>query len=199
MKKTALLLSGGMDSYAVAYKEKPEVAITIDYGQKPYDGELRSAQILTDRLNIEHLVISVDLSVIGSGDLNGSPAINKAPASDWWPYRNQMLITLAAMRLIPLGVERLLIASVKTDSNMRDGTLDFINKISALLSMQEGAMIVEAPAIDMTTVELVNNSDIPFSLLAWSHSCHTSNIACGQCRGCIKHREVVKELGYAEI
>lgn len=198
MNKLGLLLSGGMDSYALAYQEMPDIAVTIDYGQIPAAAELRAARILTDRLGIKHIIISVDLSALGSGDLAGAPAIENAPASDWWPYRNQALITLAAMRLIPFGINRLLIATVGTDSIHLDGTKEFIRRISSLLAMQEGAMLVEAPAIDMSTVELVKQSGIPYSLLAWAHSCHTDNIACGQCRGCVKHREVVAELGYAE-
>ena len=30
----ALLLSGGMDSIALAFWKRPEIAITIDYGQR---------------------------------------------------------------------------------------------------------------------------------------------------------------------
>lgn len=198
MKKIGLLLSGGMDSYALAYQERPDIVVTINYGQKPANAEISSAAKLARKLNIKHEVISVDLSGIGSGDLSNTPAIDVAPASDWWPFRNQALITIAAMYLISKNVNKLLIATVATDSNLRDGTTEFINKISDLLSMQEGGIVVEAPSSQITTTELVKSSGIPYSLLAWAHSCHTSNIACGQCRGCVKHREVVAELGYAE-
>ena len=199
MNKVGLLLSGGMDSFALAYQEKPNIAVTIDYGQRPASAETGAARILTDRLSIQHVTISADLSALGSGDLACTPALENAPVSDWWPFRNQMLITLAAMRLIQNGVNCLLIATVGSDSIHRDGTKEFMHKISQLLSMQEGAMLVEAPAINMSTVDLIKQSGIPYSLLAWAHSCHTSNIACGQCRGCVKHREVVTELGYADI
>ena len=198
VNKVGLLLSGGMDSFALTYQERPDIAATVDYGQRPAAAEIRAARILTDRLGIQHVTISVDLSALGSGDLAGTPAIENAPASDWWPYRNQALITLAAMRLIPNGVKRLLIATVGTDSVHRDGTKEFIRMISELLAKQEGSMLVDAPAMDMSTADLVKQSGIPYSLLAWAHSCHTGNIACGQCRGCVKHREVVAELGYAE-
>jgi 7-cyano-7-deazaguanine synthase len=40
---TGLLLSGGMDSVALAYWLRPDVAFTIDYGQLSAEGELRSA------------------------------------------------------------------------------------------------------------------------------------------------------------
>ena len=198
MNEVGLLLSGGMDSFALTYQERPDFAVTIDYGQRPATAEICAARILTDRLNIEHVTISADLSALGSGDLASVPALEDAPASDWWPFRNQLLITLAAMRLIQNGVSRLLIATVGSDSIHRDGTKEFVKNICQLLAMQEGAMLVEAPAIDMSTIDLIKQSGIPYSLLAWAHSCHTSNIACGKCRGCIKHREVVSELGYAD-
>ena len=198
MSNVGLLLSGGMDSYALAYQEKPDVAVTIDYGQLPAQAEIKASTILTNRLNIQHIIFSTDLSAIGSGDLCGKPAIKSAPVSEWWPYRNQFLITVAAMCLIPLGIKRLLIAAVNTDLIHCDGTKEFIEMSSKVLSMQEGGMKVEAPAINISTAELVKQSNIPFSLLAWSHSCHTDNIACGQCGGCRKHRKVVAELGYVE-
>lgn len=198
MRKVGLLLSGGMDSFALAYKERPHIAVTLDYGQRPAKAEIQAAGIITKRLAIEHEVITVDLSALGSGDLVGLPSNEVAPASDWWPYRNQMLITLAAMKLISMDVSRLLIAIVSSDSSHSDGTAKFAKKMSELLKMQEGEMTVEAPATNLTTAELVRQSGIPYSLLAWSHSCHTANLACGRCRGCAKHREVVEELGYAE-
>jgi 7-cyano-7-deazaguanine synthase len=198
MSLTGLLLSGGMDSYALAFMEKPDVALTIDYGQKPAQAEIQASTLLANRLGIQHIVISINLSSLGSGDLSDNAPIALAPASDWWPYRNQALITIAAMRLISLNVNRLLIATVANDSYHTDGSLNFIQLMNNLLQLQEGHMQLLAPAINMSTVELVKRSGIPFSLLAWSHSCHKENIACGQCRGCIKHREVVDELGYAK-
>ena len=41
--KTALLLSGGMHSVAIAWWRRPNIAITIDYGQLP--AEQRSAPL----------------------------------------------------------------------------------------------------------------------------------------------------------
>jgi 7-cyano-7-deazaguanine synthase len=33
-------------------------------------------------------------------------------------------------------------------------------------------------------------------VLAWAHSCHTGVLACGRCRGCVKHYETWRELGW---
>jgi len=197
MSKVGLLLSGGMDSYALAVWQRPDVAITVDYGQLPAQAEIRAAERLAQYLSIEHQIIKVDLRSVGSGDLAGTPPVDIAPATDWWPYRNQALFTIAAMRLVRFGVDTLHIASVRSDGIHRDGTAEFIEKLNELMAFQEGGMCIEAPAISLSTAELVRCAAIPYPLLAWAHSCHVGNIACGRCRGCVKHREVVAELGYA--
>jgi len=189
---TALLLSGGMDSTAIAYWKRPSVAITIDYGQKPAPGEIRAASAICSALNIEHVLISADISELGSGDLVGDAPSKRAPASEWWPYRNQFLISLAAMKCHHLGSSELMIGALKTDGFHADGTREFIDRINALLSLQEGNLKVFAPAIALTATELVRRSGIPQELLCWSHSCHLAETACGFCRGCRKHFETME-------
>jgi len=65
------------------------------------------------------------------------------------------------------------------------------------MGMQEGGIIIKAPAIHKTSDELIKESGIPMELLAWAHSCHTSALACGYCRGCIKHKNITHALGLA--
>jgi len=191
-----LLLSGGMDSVALAYWKKPQFAFTVDYGQLPALGEVRAAKQVCSSLGIEHILVSIDCSSLGSGDLIGAAADSHAPATDWWPYRNQLLITLVATKAISLGVKELLIGTVKTDAIHSDGSLLFLQTIDKLMSIQEGWIRVNAPAINLTCAELVQQSGIPLDLLSWAHSCHTSEFACGRCRGCNKHRETMSQLGY---
>ena len=59
---------------------------------------------------------------------------------------------------------------------------------------QEGNIRVEAPAINLTSKELIEISNIPSSLLFCAHSCHKSSVACGQCRGCNKYIALVDAL-----
>lgn len=192
--KTALLLSGGMDSLCIAWWKRPDVAITIDYGQLPAQAEIQASEAICKALDIEHHVIRVDCRALGSGDMAGALADVNAPASDWWPYRNQLLATLAAMKAISLGVTHLLLGTVQSDCSHKDGTPGFVDALSALLSMQEGAMTVGSPAISLSTAQLVRLSGVPESQLAWAHSCHKSNVACGNCRGCNKYFETLQEL-----
>lgn len=189
---TALLLSGGMDSTAIAYWKRPSVGITIDYGQKPAPGEIRASAAICSALDMKHVIIRADVSALGSGDLVGDEPSNEAPASEWWPYRNQFLISLAAMKCHKLRQSELLIGALKTDGFHADGTSEFIEKINSLLSLQEGNLRVTAPAITLTATELVRQSQIPEKLLCWSHSCHIAETACGFCRGCRKHFETME-------
>ena len=192
-----MLLSGGMDSIAVAYWRRPSLAIAIDYGQVPAAGELRAAAAVADELGIQHDIVEADLGALGSGDMAGRAAIDVAPIPEWWPFRNQMLITLAAMRGIALDVTRLLIGTVKSDSSHADGRREFIAAMDDVLKLQEGGLRLEAPAIDLTAVELIRTSAIPREILAWAHSCHVAEYACGVCRGCHKHYETYEALGVA--
>lgn len=194
--KTGLLLSGGMDSLSIAWWKRPDIAFTLDYGQLAAEAEIAASQTICRRLNINHEIIQVDCGFLGSGDMAGTVAHNAAPASDWWPYRNQLLITLSAMRAINFGVTRLWLGTVKSDSRHRDGGQKFIDVISQLMSYQEGEIRVEAPAISLSTAELIKVSGVPSEVLFWAHSCHKANVACGNCRGCNKYFQTLKELGF---
>lgn len=191
---SVILLSGGMDSICIAFWQRPSHAITVDYGQLAAQAEIESAKQICNELNINHHILTINLGNLGSGDMAGKPVNRNAPASDWWPYRNQMLVTIAAMKAIALNVDRIIIGSVKTDSQHLDGTSSFVEKMSTLLSFQEGNIKVVAPAINMTTQELISESKIPTSLLFWAHSCHKAETACGHCRGCSKYFEIWQSI-----
>jgi 7-cyano-7-deazaguanine synthase len=114
---TAILLSGGMDSVAIAFWKRPELAVTIDYGQRPAAAEMRAASAVADALGIKHLKVTVPAGELGSGDLAGSPPLSLAAKPEWWPYRNQLLVTIAAAKVLPLGARKLLIGTLAADSD----------------------------------------------------------------------------------
>ena len=190
----SLLLSGGVDSVALAFWKRPQVAMTIDYGQRAAVAEVNVSRHICSLLEIDHVVIRVDCSSLGSGDMAGLSPLPGAPVSEWWPYRNQLLATLAGMKAIAIGATEIMLASVASDASHVDGTLRFYDTLNTLMAMQEGALSVSAPALGMTTSELVRTSGIDRGLLSWAHSCHTSILACGNCRGCFKHQQVMGEL-----
>jgi 7-cyano-7-deazaguanine synthase len=191
-----LLLSGGIDSTAIAYWLRPDIAFTVDYGQMGAKGEIHAATQVCKAIGIKHEVISVDCRSLGSGDLFGKPPASVAPVSEWLPFRNQLLLTLTGMRAIASGIQTLLFGAVKPDAIHTDGTKEFFEVMDKAFALQEGGLRIAVPAIEMTTVELVRVSDIPLSVLGWAHSCDVSASACGRCGSCVKYYSVMKELGF---
>jgi 7-cyano-7-deazaguanine synthase len=193
-----LLLSGGMDSIALAWAIRPELSLTIDYGQLAATGEIRAAKAVCAALGLDHRVLKIDCSGIGSGDMAGTPPSEIAPVSEWWPFRNQLLITVGAALAVKESLDAVIIGTVCNDASHADGRPDFFRVLDELLRLQEGHITLEVPSIGETTVELCRRASIPHSVLGWAHSCHVSSFACGICRGCCKHRECMRELGFGE-
>jgi 7-cyano-7-deazaguanine synthase len=193
-----LLLSGGIDSAAIAWWQKPDLCLTIDYGQSPARGEIAASAALCSVLDLRHETISVDLRQLGSGLMAGRETLQLGSADEWWPYRNQVLITLAAMRYVGQGLREIMIGAVATDIHA-DGKLPFLEAIDRTLSVQEGNVRVTAPALSHTTLELLRLSDFPRDLLGVCFSCHAMEVACGQCGGCLKHVGTLEALGLGAV
>lgn len=192
-----LLLSGGIDSAAIAAWRRPDACLTIDYGQKAAGAEVAASAQICAELTISHAVMRVPLGELGSGLMAAAPPSGSSKHDEHWPYRNQMLLTLGAMYAVKHGYLKVLVGTVRTDGERhKDGSVVFIDAIAALVGSQEGALKVSAPAIALTTTELIAKSGITPRVLGWTHSCHTSAVACGHCPGCDKHSNVMESLGW---
>lgn len=185
---SAILLSGGLDSTALTFLLRPELAFVVDYGQVCAAAEIVAAQAVAEEIGVPLSVIRADCRQIGSGALAGQEQLPISPSEEWWPYRNQLLATLAGGSAVRAGISRLIFGSVATDAFHADGRAEFFEALDNLFRSQEGGLRVEAPALHMTTPELIRQSKIPLRLLYWTHSCFQSYaFACGRCRGCLKH------------
>ena len=189
-----LLFTGGLDSTALAYRDRPDLTLTIDYGQRPAQGEIRAARAIARELELQHEVIRVDASAVGSGPLAGGSPLSSEMPPEWWPYRNQLLVTLAAMHIAPNGGGTLLIGTVAGDSAHCDGKPEFVSRLNELLKGQRPYTSLEAPALHMSATELLRSSRAPLALLGWTFSCHADSVPCGECRGCTKHIETLREV-----
>lgn len=196
-----LLLSGGHDSIALAAWVRPAACVTIDYGQRPVEGELRAAAAVAEALGLPWNSFAVNLTPVGSGLLHSDDKSLKAgsinpPSPEWWPYRNQLLVTLAAAWALPRGFDQIVVGSVSSDGDRHlDGTLGFYTRLDDLVAYQEGGIRVIAPAIGMTTVDLINTSGVTDDVLGFAHSCHVAAYPCGSCPGCRKHEDVLAKSG----
>lgn len=174
--------------------QKPDLATTIDYGQTCAEAEIRAAEQICNELEIPHNVLEVDCSSLGAGELADTEQLSIGGTPEWWPFRNQMIITMAAMDAVQRDASELVLGSVQGDHEHADGRAEFYEHMNTLLAVQEGDLKVSTPAINMSSEELVERSDLPLSILGWTHSCHRSDLACGRCRGCIKRERVLDHV-----
>jgi 7-cyano-7-deazaguanine synthase len=189
-----LLLSGGMDSTALAYWQRPAYVLTVDYGQAAALAERRAATKVASELRLDHHFLTVDLTSLGLGRMAGLRPNSDAPTPEWWPFRNQLLITLAAAKAAVLGAGAVMVGTLATDGLHADGRPEFLETMRALLGQQERQIKLLAPASKLDAVQLMHRSGVPSELLAWTHSCHVADYACGVCRGCNKHVETLQAL-----
>lgn len=190
-----LLLSGGIDSVALAAWLRPKICLTVNYGQRAAQAELQSSKQVCLELGLKHKVLDAAIPDLGSGQMAGQEQSPFSQNSEFWPFRNQYLVTIASMLAMQTNCDSVFIGTVVTDKRHQDGSPAFLQALSNTLLIQEGNIRLVAPAIEMTTEQLVRKSGISEPILAWSHSCHTGNFACGKCPGCLKHSFIMHSLG----
>lgn len=192
------LLSGGMDSALLAAWRRPQRCLFVDYGQAPAKGEELAARSVAQQLGLTLDSVRVDCSAVGAGLLAGAATLVDAPSPEWWPFRNQLLVTFAAAWALRQGLRQITVASVSTDGQRHvDGRAEFFNKLDEVVRLQEGGLRVLAPAVELTTVELAKRSGAGMEVLGWTHSCHVADYSCGHCPGCTKRLHVLEALGVA--
>ena len=197
--KRGLLLSGGIDSAAVAWWKRPDIAYTIDYGHSAAAAEIRVARKICEIMKCQHKVFKVDAVHLGAGPLAKKAASDLSPHREWWPFRNQFLLTVAGMHAVQHGLHELLIGSVRGDSRHADGKRIFVERIDQLMARQEGGLRVVAPALSYSTVQLISKSKIPAAILLATHSCHSGNAHCCACPGCNKRLAVFAAIGLTDL
>ena len=183
-------MSGGIESTCLAWMLRPELGFTVDYGQVTAQTEISSAKDICHFLNIDHAVLRAPTEFVRIGLLAGNEG-STSIHPEFWPYRNQFILTCAMMAAYDRGVTEIQIGSVVGDSRFADGTTGFIDLMNDLAKLQGSELIVSAPAIKMTTEQLLSIANPPAQLLGLTFSCHRANIPCGDCPGCNKNRQVL--------
>jgi 7-cyano-7-deazaguanine synthase len=193
---SVLLLSGGMDSAALAAITRPALTLFVNYGHRPALAESRAAAAVSAALGIPHEEVVLDLGPLGGGLLLGDDPLPEAPSPEWWPYRNQFLATAGAARALQQNLDVVLLGSVLGDGERHvDGRDTFYAALDTLVSMQEGGVRIVAPALATSTEDLIGLSGLGMDILGWTVSCHRGDLPCFACPGCYKRERVLRALG----
>lgn len=209
MKKSIILLSGGLDSATVLAQRVEEVgaqniiALTMYYGQK-HDKEIQCAKKLCEYYHIKKHIIKNLSDVFSDSDctlLQGSledisetsyeeqTKGNKIPTT-YVPFRNGLLLSYATVVALDNNADSIYIAAHKDDAcgaAYPDCTVEFINYISKAIYAGSGEQVqVKDPFINSSKSDIVATGlklKVPYE---YTWSCYKGNEKpCAKCGTCI--------------
>ncbi len=207
-----LLLSGGLDSTTVAAllsSEKYSIrALTLNYGQR-HSKELESAKRVARYYSVEeHIIIDLDLSLIGGSALTDSstplPAAGAAGIpSTYVPARNTVFLSIAlglaearGCRLIYTGVNAV---DYSGYPDCRPEFIDEFNRLSAVatkVGVEKRAIKVIAPLIKMEKSDIVRLGKAKGAPYELTWSCYKGGKrACGVCDSCVLRLKGFRDAG----
>ncbi|HUV30588.1 MAG TPA: 7-cyano-7-deazaguanine synthase QueC [Acidobacteriota bacterium] len=210
--KAVVLLSGGIDSsttLAAAGADGYELyAISFDYGQR-HRLELESAGKIALAVGVQkHLVMSVDLALIGGSALTDQIAVPKNRSLDtigsdipitYVPARNTIFLSLALAWAEVAGARHILIGANAVDySGYPDCRPEFIYAFESManLATRRGVagegIEIRAPLMELTKAEIIRRG-LELGLdYAMTFSCYDptdDGLSCGECDSCrLRHR-----------
>ena len=204
MRKSVVLLSGGMDSatcLAIAKTESDEVAtLHLNYGHRTEERELQAYKELSDYYKIEkRLVVDVThLSVIGGSSLTDKNIeVDKADLdsveipSSYVPFRNANILAIATSWAEVLRFNALYVGAVAEDSagypDCRPEFYEAFEKVISTGTKPDTQIKIITPLIKMSKKDIVDKGmslNVPFEH-TWS--CYLSNeTSCGMCDSCVR-------------
>ncbi len=205
MRDIIILYSGGMDSSVALFKYAKHIklALSFDYGSKHNQVEIAYAQSNCKSLGIEHRVVHLDLNQLGfvsdllesGGKIPDGHYEDENMRSTVVPFRNGIMLSIAAGLAESIGCERLLISNHGGDHAIYpDCRESFIQSMHA--AIQHGTYNkteVFAPFTKLTKREIAlmgKKIGVPFEN---TYSCYNGgDIHCGTCGTCSERKEALE-------
>jgi 7-cyano-7-deazaguanine synthase len=202
MKKSLIILSGGIDSTTLLYEKKDDIAMAIsfDYGAAINKKEIPFARLHCEQLGIPHATISLEFikkffksSLLASGESDEEFSQSTAV-----PFRNGIMLSIAAGIAESKDLENLLIANHFGDHAIYpDCRKKFILSMQAAISsgtyknVQICAPYTEKQKNEVVSIGIKNKVEF-----AKTWSCYRGEeIHCGECATCIERKNAFKKAG----
>lgn len=207
-KQGLIVLSGGMDSVTLLYEYQADIALALsfDYGSKHNARELPMAQLHCQRLGIEHIIIPLEFMgryfrsalLQGGGDIPKGAYDEENMAATVVPFRNGIMLSIAAGLAESRGLKRLYIANHFGDHAIYpDCRASFIQPMAAAL--QAGTSVdleLCAPYTDISKGEIARHGKALGLDYSETWSCYEGGAQqCGTCGTCVERREAMREAG----
>jgi 7-cyano-7-deazaguanine synthase len=210
-----VLLSGGMDSLVTAKlaSDKYRVALFhLNYGQRTEEAELRAFKAIADWFGTTHALNAHTnfFRQIGGSALTddaiavpmGDPNRKEIPVT-YVPFRNGLLLSMAAAWAEAIGAKRIFYGAVQSDSSgypdCREAFVTAMGKAVKAGTKPKSGIEIEAPLISLDKegiVRLGADYHLPFEL-TWS--CYERNdIHCGLCDSCLLRKKGFAAAGIAD-
>ena len=222
IKKAVVLSSGGLDSttvMAIAKHEGFEIySLSFFYGQR-HAFELEAAQKVADALGVsEHLVINIDLNIIGGSSLTDDIDVPKARPKEamtqeipvtYVPARNTIFLSYALAWAEVLESSDIFIGVNAIDySGYPDCRPEYIEAFEHMANLATKAGVegttkirIRTPLINLTKAQIIKKGIELGIDYALTHSCYdpsSQGLACGQCDSCFLRKKGFQEAGVAD-
>ena len=200
-----LVYSGGLDSTTLLYeyRDRIKLAVSFDYGSKHNAREIAYAAENCKRLGIKHLVIPLgfigqyfksDL-LLGGGDIPEGSYADDNMHSTVVPFRNGIMLAVAAGLAESYGLDAILIANHSGDHAIYpDCRPQFIDGMAAAVAAgtYNGVKLL-SPYCNLTKREIAlrgKELGIDYSL---TYSCYKGGEKhCGKCGTCVERKEALE-------
>jgi 7-cyano-7-deazaguanine synthase len=218
-KNAVVLSSGGLDSTTTMAIAKAQgftiFSLTFDYGQR-HRFELEAARRVSDHLGaVRHLVIPLDLTVIGGSALTADIPVPKRrdkhsmgrgiPVT-YVPARNTIFLSVALAWAEVIGSGHIFIGVNAVDySGYPDCRPEYIAAFESMANLATRAAVegtlpmkLHAPLLELSKAQIIRagvDLGVDFSL---THSCYDptpDGMACGQCDSCVLRRRGFIDAG----
>lgn len=208
MKKSLIILSGGMDSVTLLYDKKDEiaVAVTFDYGSNHNKREEEFAKYHCEKLGIEHIIIPLTFihDYFKSSLLEGASAIpdghyeDETMKSTVIPFRNGIMLSVACGLAESRELEKVLIANHFGDHaiypDCRKGFIDAISE--AMRNGTYKGITIDAPYTTITKTDIAKIGKSLGIDYSKTYSCYKGGEKhCGKCGTCVERKEALRDAG----
>jgi len=221
-KKAVVLLSGGIDStttLAIAQKMGfTTYALSFRYGQR-HEVELEAALRIAQHFNIaEHLILDIDLRLIGGSALTGNIDVPKSRSVEqmgkdipvtYVPARNTIFLSYALAWAEVIGFFDIFIGVNALDySGYPDCRKEYIAAYEKMANLATKAgveghqkLTIHTPLIEMSKADIIRKGielGVDYSL---THSCYdpsAAGLACGECDSCLLRLKGFRDAGVSD-